>query len=79
MNPANKLKSLIADVAPAKTTAVISAVEGSTVYVVDRGQSRAASILPGDISSYKPGDTVRLEGGVVLGKDSPRKTKFIRV
>ena len=79
MNPLDALRQLVAEKSAAKSTAVVSRVEGQTLFLVDKGQSRAATMLPGDISRYKPGDSVVVEGGVVVGKDTARRTKYVYI
>jgi hypothetical protein len=76
MNPVESLSRILAKKEAVKTaTGVVSKVEGRTVYMVDRGGTRVANILPGDASLYKPGDRVQLEGGILVGKVMPRRSK----
>ena len=77
MNPSDLLKQILSTKPVKTTTGVVSRVEGRSVYLVEGGQTRVATALPGDASMYSPGDTVKIEGGILVGKAAPRRSKFI--
>lgn len=76
MNPSELLQKLLSGQSSGPRSGVVSKVEGRSVYVVDKGSVRAVTSLPGDVSQYRPGDVVRLDGGVLLGKSPPRPSKY---
>lgn len=77
MNPNTLLRNLINPQTPTVSTAVISAVKGRVAYIVDRGKTRAATLRPEDTTMYKAGDTVQVEGSVLIGKTSVRRSKVV--
>lgn len=79
MNSAKLLKEMLSGAKQSMSSAVVSAVQGRSLYVIESGQTRVASILSGDVTAYKPGDTVKVQGSVVVGRVSPRKSKVVYV
>ena len=76
MHPVKELSDLLRKKQQTqKTIGVISKVDGRSFYLIEDGKPRVATALPGDVSLYKAGDRVQLEGGVVVGKVSPRRSK----
>lgn len=79
MNPALQLQKLLGPKRPSVSSAVVSSVDGRTLYVIESGQTRVANAVAGDATAYKPGDVVRVQGSVVVGRVSPRKSKVVYV
>lgn len=79
MNSAKLLKDLLGGRRPSLSSATVSAVQGSSLYVIESGQTRVATIIAGDATAYKPGDIVKIQGSVVVGRVSPRKSKVVYV
>jgi hypothetical protein len=77
MNPSEMLKQLLTNNQPQTSTGIVSRVEGRSVYLVESGRIRVATSLPGDVSIYSPGDVVKIEGGILVGKAAPRRSKYI--
>lgn len=77
MNPSDLLKKILSKKQSYATTGIVSRVEGRSVYLLENGQMRVATSLPGDASVYSPGDAVKIEGGVLMGKAAPKRSKYV--
>ncbi len=65
MNPLRELKSMVVSSSTVESGTVVS-ITGSSISVRSRGGLKSFSIsTPGQ---FKPGDTVRFQGNVLLGK-----------
>lgn len=65
MNPLRELRSLVGS-ASAVESGVVTSVTASSIVVRTRGGLK--SFATATARSYKPGDTVRFQGNVLLGR-----------
>lgn len=72
MNPLNKLRDLVARGATTIEAGVVVAVSEGSVKV--RTATGVRSVAPAGATTYKVGDSVRVQNNVLLGKGSDPDT-----